>query len=368
MSADLRHGYTTGSTAAAAAKAAMRLLLGAAEASATLRLPWKAADAQPVSFSCESFRVGPGFAEAGVRKDGGDDPDATHGMEIRATVYFTDGDNIDIEGGEGIGRVTKPGLATPVGKAAINPVPLEMIESAVRDALRSAGVEGRGVKVVISAPEGAERATRTMNARLGVVGGISILGTTGIVIPMSTAAWTATIDACLDIACAAGATRALLAFGRTSERAGHALYPELAEFAAVLMGDHVGYSLDAAAARGLDVVIVGQFAKFCKLASGSYKTHVKDSTLDLNLLASLMASAGFSTAECERALSANTAREVFNSLRAVGDRGVFALLADAVSQMASARVSGSIAVETALFDYAGALIAQSSKARREKTP
>lgn len=356
MAKGLRHGYTTGATAAAAAKIAARTLLGLDSGPVELMLPWKSPEAAPVAFSPVTLVKGAGFAEAGILKDGGDDPDATDGMELRATVSFGDGNEIRIDGGEGVGRVTRPGLAPEVGKAAINPVPLAMIKAAVNDALAEAGTSGRGIDVVISAPEGVERAKKTMNARLGIIGGISILGSTGIVVPMSTAAWTGTIDACLDIAKASGAKKALLAFGRTSERAGQTLHPELAQNAAVLMGDHVGYSLDAAAARDMDVVIAGQFAKFCKLASGSYKTHVKDSTLDMNLLARLMAEAGFSREESERALSANTAREVYEALRATGDRGLFGFLAAETARLASSRTGAKIAVEAALFGYAGELV------------
>lgn len=333
-----------------------------------LMLPWKSAQAAPVRFDPVSSSKGAGFAQAGVLKDGGDDPDATDGMEIRATVSFSQDGSVKISGGEGVGRVTRPGLAPAVGQAAINPVPLAMIEAAAAEALAEAGAAGRGLEIVISAPEGTERALKTMNARLGIVGGISILGSTGIVIPMSTSAWTGTIDACLDIAKASGAKRALLAFGRTSERAGQTLYPELAGNAAVLMGDHVGYSLDAAVKRDLDVVIAGQFAKFCKLASGSYKTHVRDSTLDMNLLARLMNKAGFPREEAQRALAANTAREVYEALRATGDRGVFSLLTEETAAQAFSRAQGKISVEAALFGYSGELIVRTRLERKGGEP
>jgi cobalt-precorrin-5B (C1)-methyltransferase len=289
-------------------------------------------------------------------------------MEIRATVTriphpheigACDPLPIKLLGGQGVGRVTRPGLAAPVGEAAINPVPRRMIESAVRQAIAETGFRGcAALQVVISAPEGEERARRTMNARLGIVGGISILGTTGIVIPMSAAAWTATIDACLDVARAAGARRALLAFGRTSERAGQAQFPDVAENAAVLMGDHVGYALDAAAARDLDIVIAGQFAKFCKLAGGSFDTHVRDGALDPEAARALLLRAGFSEAEAAVAAGANTAREIFEHLLAEGDRGVFALLAQEVAHRAADRIGHRVAVEAALFDYGGRCLAR----------
>jgi cobalt-precorrin-5B (C1)-methyltransferase len=378
----LRHGYTTGACAAVAAKGAVKQLFGKGEGAVALRLPWGKEDAAPVVFALTEIRTGTHWASCGVIKDGGDDPDATHGMEIRATVIREDStpgvsriDHSDptgyphtevnepveviIDGGEGVGRVTRRGLAPPVGEAAINPVPRAMIEAAVREGLSEMGISERlKLKVVVSAPEGVERARRTMNERLGVVGGISILGTTGIVIPMSTAAWTATIDACLDVAKAAGSTRALLAQGRTSERAGQALFPELAGNAAVLMGDHVGYALDAAANRGMEPVIVGQFAKFCKVAAGNYATHVKDSTLNLDFVRKMLLGAGFDAEQAQLASSANTAREVYEWLQENGDRGVFRLLTHMVARRAATRVGDRTVVEAVLFGYKGECLAQ----------
>lgn len=355
----LKHGYTTGATAAAAAKAATLLLLNGKADEVSLTLPWNSPNAVDVAFKAVYLFKEGSSATAGVLKDGGDDPDATHGMEIRATVSLSEGDGpiVSIDGGEGVGRVTKPGLAARVGEAAINPVPRMMIEAAVLEAFSEAGAAPGRVSVVISAPEGEQRGKKTMNARLGVVGGISILGTNGIVVPMSTAAWTATIDACLDVAKAAGQTRALLAFGRTSESAGQALFPELKDNAAVLMGDHVGYALDAARQRGMDVVIVGQFAKLCKLANRSYETHVSDSTLDLGLLRRLMLEAGFGTGEADEVLQANTAREVFESLLSKGDRGLFPLLCKVVTGAAQERLGGATSVQTVLVGYDKALLA-----------
>jgi cobalt-precorrin-5B (C1)-methyltransferase len=380
--ASLRHGYTTGACAAAAAKAAVRFLLsGTAPESVTLRLPWGAAYAEDVPFHPVALHRGENWARAAIVKDGGDDPDVTDGMEIRATVHLLpefprgaeecgcgcSGDvHVEIEGGEGVGRATKPGLAVAPGESAINPVPRRMIEMAVREAVStSARHDGPlAFRVVVSAPEGAERAQRTLNHRLGIVGGISILGTTGIVIPMSAAAWTATIDACLDVARAEGADRAILAFGRTSERAAQGLFPELADHAAVLMGDHVGYALDASAKRGMDLILAGQFAKFCKVAAGHYATHVRDSMMDMGVLERILSACGFPAQDATNALSANTAREVYQRLAASGDRGVFERLTLEVAQRASDRVNGFVAVEAVLFGYAGECLARVLVKRR----
>jgi len=363
----LRHGYTTGACAAAAAKGAARVLFGAPKAEVSLSLPWKDAKAAPVAFALVDVHGGPDWASAGVVKDGGDDPDATDGMEIRAAVTLLPDEappapgepaRILLEGGFGVGKVTKPGLAVAVGEAAINPVPREMIAAAVREGIAEAkGSQQVTLRVVIGSPQGEEVARKTLNARLGIVGGISILGTTGIVIPMSASAWTATIDACLDVAKAQGATRALLAFGRTSERAGQAHYPELAPHAAVLMGDYAAYALEAAAVRGLDVVLAGQFAKFCKVAAGALCTHVRSGVLGVGKVAELLERAGFSKEEAATAAEANTAREIFHQLAEKGDRGAFAHLTREVAETAASWVDRRVAVEAALFDYGGHFLA-----------
>ncbi|MBI5017736.1 MAG: cobalt-precorrin-5B (C(1))-methyltransferase [Deltaproteobacteria bacterium] len=352
----LRSGYTTGACAAAAAKGAALLLLGREPAAAVLRLPWGDPQAREVAFPLVGCAAGEGWASCGVVKDAGDDPDATDGLEIRAAVAWSARDaaaaSIEIDGGEGVGRVTKPGLAAPVGGAAINPVPRAMIETSVQEALAEAGVSvPPALRVVVTVPRGGEVARKTLNARLGIEGGLSILGTTGIVIPMSTDAWRATIDACLDVARATGVSSAVLAHGRSSEAAARRLFPELSPEAFVLMGDHVGYALEAAARRGLGVVLAGQFAKFCKVAAGHFATHVKDSTLDPTVLSRLLGEAGFPPAEAEAALGANTAREVFERLRAGGDRGVFAALTAEVARRASARLGGRVPLEALLFGY-----------------
>ncbi len=381
MSRGLRYGFSTGACAAAAAKGAALRLFGRPADAVEIPLPWNRPEASPVRFALVNPGAGRGWAACGVVKDAGDDPDVTHGLEIRAAVSLdpvppggrrhdhTDpacsldagapATRVRIDGGQGVGRVTKPGLAVPVGQAAINPVPRRMIDAAVRAALAEAGVAGPvGLSVVIRVPRGEEIARKTLNARLGIVGGISILGTTGIVVPMSHDAWRATIDTALDVARAAGLGRVVLAHGRSSEAAAQALYPDLPEEAFVLMGDHVGYALDAASRRGLAVVLAGQFAKFCKVAAGHFATHVKDSRLDRNLIAGLLAEAGFPPERTGAARSANTAREVYGMLRREDDRGVFLGLARRVARTAAQRVGYRIPVEAVLFGYGREVLAR----------
>lgn len=334
------------------------MLLGELPSTAILHLPWEQPSAAPVEFPLVHVVRGDGWAECGVVKDAGDDPDVTDGTEIRARVAWAEPDrpSFSLGGGHGVGRITKPGLALPVGEPAINPIPRRMIRHAVEDAL--AAHPSRPVQVVVSVPAGVELAARTLNARLGILGGISILGTTGVVIPMSADAWTATIDSALDVARAAGLTQVVLSHGRSSEAAAEQLFPEQPEEAFVLMGDHVGYALDAAADRGLSVLLAGQFAKFCKVSAGNFATHVKDSTLHMNVVAELLRGAGFSAAEADSALAANTAREVFHWLCERGDRGVFLALTRRVARVASGRVGGRVAVEALLFDYQKQLLAR----------
>lgn len=368
----LRTGFTTGACAAAAAKGAALLLLGREPASVSLRLPWGAPEAADRDFPLVGCIRTDRAAECGVVKDAGDDPDVTDGVELRAWASWEGappaavGDpalRIFVEAGPGVGRITKPGLALPVGEAAINPIPREMIQAAVAEALAEARGPAQGaLRVVVSIPRGEEVAARTLNARLGILGGLSILGTTGIVIPLSTDAWRASVDAALDVARAAGAPFVVLSHGRSSERAAQALFAELPPESFVLMGDHVGHSLDAAASRGLAVVLAGQFAKFCKVAAGSFETHVKDSSLDRGLLRDLLREAGFPGGDAEAALEANTAREVFQRLLESGDRGVFEALArrvaKRVAQRAKERAGKAVPVAAVLFGYDKSLLAR----------
>ena len=363
----LRTGFSTGACAAAAAKGAALRLAGLAPERVALRLPWGSPGAADVWFSLVGVCGAEGQATAGVVKDSGDDPDVTDGAEIRATVAWDpaaprpDARSVRIAGGAGVGRVTKPGLAVPVGEPAINPVPRRMIDAAVREALEEAGVHGPvPVRVTISVPRGEEIARRTLNERLGILGGLSILGTTGVVIPLSADAWTATLDAGFDVARAGGVGRVVLSHGRSSEAAAQALLRDLPPEAFVLRGDHVGYALDGAAHRGLGVILAGQFAKFCKVAAGCCETHVKDSSLDRTVLADLLGEAGFPDSDSRAALGANTAREVFERLRTQGDRGAFGYLARRVAARAAERVGRRVPVEAILFGYHKEVLARAA--------
>ncbi len=346
---NLRFGYTTGACAAAAAKgAALMLSRQRIVDGVEIVLP----RGECVRFSLHGQACNPFSASCFVVKDAGDDPDVTNGAEIHATVKFNPpsppfqkgGNDVQviIEGGTGIGRVTKPGLALPVGEWAINPVPRKMIAAAVLEAFaqcRIPGGESDPVslpRVVISIPNGEELARKTLNARLGIIGGLSILGTTGIVKPVSAAAWTDTIDAAIDVALACGSETVVLSTGRTSELAAQrffvmneqsspdgkdlvpfALCPVPAagfpfpEEAYIMMGDHVGHALRACSAKGVKhLILAAQFAKLLKIACGHEQTHVSSSGIDLHSLAEWLTGSPRTRHLVQFAAQATSAREV----------------------------------------------------------
>jgi cobalt-precorrin-5B (C1)-methyltransferase len=303
----MRHGYTTGACAAAAAKGAALLLQGQKGiGSVQIVLP----AGEIVTFTLHGQTFDTEQARCFVIKDAGDDPDVTNGCEVWARVQRLAGADVVISGGVGIGKVTKPGLAVPVGAWAINPVPQAMIVAALREVFPVGALQ-----VEISIPDGVLRAQRTLNARLGILGGLSILGTTGIVKPISHQAWTDTLDAALDVACACGHRTVVLSTGRTSELVVQRALTEggidLGEEAFIMMGDHVGYALRACARRHIPAVILaGQFAKLLKIACGHEQTHVSASQLDLQELQAWLGAEKFSATTIELAGRANSARHL----------------------------------------------------------
>lgn len=321
----LRKGYTTGTCAAAGAKAAAHALLGGGALRVVeVTLP----SGRPLPVPVASVELRDGAARATVVKDAGDDPDVTNGAEFVSEVMIA-GKNaarpsVRVRGGEGVGRVTRPGLKVAPGRPAINPVPLMMIRTAVLEAARAVGSTA-AFTVTVSVPKGKELAMRTMNERLGIVGGISILGTTGIVEPMSLAAYTHSISLGVDVALASGLDEVVFSTGRSSEKVAERALG-LPEVAFVLTGDHMGYALrDAAAKRGLRAVTVaGQFGKFTKLAAGRFETHCSDSSVEFEFLASLCEAFSAKRAVIDEVLRANTARQVYLLLREKGPREVIA--------------------------------------------
>ncbi len=310
----LRSGYTTGACAAAAAKAAVLGLLGQPHPG-RVEIPFP--DGSRHSF--ELCRFGTGLAT--VVKDAGDDPDVTNGAEIGAEARWLNEPGCEpvvLGNGPGVGVVTKPGLPVAVGEPAINPVPRRMIRAAVAEALVEGGTgEGR-VEVRIFVRDGEALAKKTLNRRLGVVGGLSILGTTGIVRPVSARAWTDTIEASLRVARAAGLDEVVLATGRTSEAAVQRRLA-LPEEALVMMGDYLHYALTATARQGFRRIhLTGMWAKLVKAALAVPQTHVRNGALETRQAADLLVDLGLDGPAAAALARANTAREIYERLRAAG--------------------------------------------------
>jgi len=347
----LRRGYTTGTCAAAAAKAAAYALINETPVdSVEVELPGGGV----AEIEVHAIEFTEDWAKASVIKDAGDDPDVTDGAEIGALVmFYTKGAGVVVDGGKGVGRVTKPGLPVHVGQAAINPVPLKMIKDELAHVQKETDCP-LGLEVVVFVPEGEELAKRTLNHRLGIVGGISILGTTGIVEPISANAWTDTISMALDVAKACGSRHVVLTPGRTSETAAMRLFPDLNEESFVQMGDHVGYALSETRKKSFSrVSIVGQFGKLTKIASGATRTHVKDSELQLEFLERLAMDYGLPASFTGRIRSANTAREVFSILSASGADEVLSAICEKVIKTAKPIMGNRVKVECILVDYDG---------------
>ena len=292
MKRKLRTGFTTGTAAAAATKGALRLMLAGDEPAAVkIRLLTGDFITIPI-YKCRLIRAG--RAECSVIKDAGDDPDVTHKAEIGARVTLKKpktrhrsepGPHIDIRGGQGVGRVTKPGLEVPPGQPAINPGPRKMITAAIHDLIGSDDPD-YDVHVEIFVPRGQELAKKTLNARLGILGGISILGTTGIVRPMSHDAFRATIESALSVARASGLTHVVLTTGRRSERYAQDHWPRMLPEAFVQIGDFFKVSLQAAAQQKFNrITLTVFFGKALKMAQGVPHTHAAKSALSLNKLA-----------------------------------------------------------------------------------
>ena len=296
----LRTGYTTGTCSSAAAKGAVMTLLGAYPKVVELKLPLGTTATIPLK---ESW-VKDGTAYCTVIKDAGDDPDVTHGAEIGAKVSLiplkkkSEGGTLSIilKGGEGVGVVTKPGLPVKKGEAAINPVPRKMIRSSVRGALSKdskLSTSVSKVEVTLFVPQGEELAKKTFNPRLGILGGISILGTTGIVKPFSHQAYRETICCALQIARAAGCKEIILSTGGLSERLAKTYLPRLSEESFIQMGDYVEFSLNQAIQKKFRRITVSAFmGKLSKIAAGCSYTHARSFPLDVEFLVSLGKGAG----------------------------------------------------------------------------
>ncbi|WP_036255672.1 cobalt-precorrin-5B (C(1))-methyltransferase [Methylocapsa acidiphila] len=352
---ELRRGWTTGACAAAAARAAYEALLcGRFPDPVEILLP---GGARP-SFALAFEELGADFAAAGIVKDAGDDPDVTHGVLV--IVRLSHGpphSGVAFRAGPGVGIVTRPGLPLPPGEPAINPAPRRMISAAIEDAARRHGASG-DVIVEISIPNGATIAERTLNARLGIVGGLSILGTTGIVVPYSCSAWIDTIHRGVDVARAAGLDHVVGATGSVSEAAAQALH-RLPETALIEMGDFAGAFLKYLRRHPIPrVTIAGGFAKMTKLGQGLLDLHSSRGAVDLAWLAERCRAIGAEADLITRVAGANTAKEAAD-LALANNVDLPAEVAKAAWTTAAKALRGAaIGLEIAVFDREGGLLAR----------
>ena len=395
----LRKGYTTGACAAAAAKAAVILMLKGQGARvkgqktpAFVEIPFP--DGSRVKFRIHASKLATRnsqlLARASVIKDAGDDPDITNGAEIVAEAALgsrVKGQGsrrkidlphapcsmplIQIKGGKGVGVVTKPGLAVPVGSPAINPVPMKMIREAVMEAIKEGSrvkgqkekgqgsrVKGQEVlEITISVPKGKELAKKTLNSRLGIIGGISILGTTGIVEPMSVDAYTETISLGIDMAVAAGLNEIVFTPGRNSEKYAEEIL-RLKEEAFVQMGDYAGFAFKTAVKKGIKKIdVVGQLGKMAKIADGNFKTHVRDSMLDLSHIAKWAEEWGYDKAISKSIKQSNTARQISDFFEGRVDKRFFELVAKRVIEKIKGLLKRDIEIRCIILSSNGSVMA-----------
>jgi|SRR5579875_166606 len=350
----LRRGWTTGACAAAAARAAYTALLsGSFPNPVMIRLP---GGIQP-AFALALQEKRGATARAGVIKDAGDDPDVTHGALVIAELAETaPGSGISFRAGAGIGTVTKPGLTLAVGEPAINPAPRALIAEMLSEVARAAGRAAADASVTLSIPGGEKLAAKTLNARLGIVGGLSILGTTGIVIPYSCSAWLHSIHRGIDVARAMGCTHLAASTGSVSERAIQRLYA-LPDEALIDMGDFAGATLKYLRRHPVPrLTLAGGFGKFAKLAQGSLDLHSGKSDVDVAALARLLADSGAPPAIVDAAKKAAGAGEALSAATPAFAPALAHGVASRARAVALATLAGEIAVEVAIFDRQGALL------------
>jgi cobalt-precorrin-5B (C1)-methyltransferase len=349
----LKTGYTTGTSATAATKAALLALISGKvvnsiivslpkEKTAELKIAWTKIEGSNSSTSA-------------VIKNAGDDPDITHGAEICSTVSFTNqAGKIVIDGGMGVGRITKPGLGLEIGKAAINPVPTRMIEQAVRE-VAVEQLKDHGVNIVVWVPTGEELTKKTDNPRLGIIGGISILGTTGIVLPYSTASFAASIRQSLDVIIAMGTDTVVLTTGGRSEDFAKNLFGKsLPDHSFVQMGDFAGYAIKQCVNKKIHgAIIAGFIGKITKMAMGIKQTHVRGSHVNMEFMAKVAAECSSSSRVIAEIKTANTARHVSEIINKNNISGFFNILCKKVYEQMYEYSKGELKLEVIMFEFDG---------------
>ena len=294
-------------------------------------------------------------------KDGGDDPDVTHGAEIFVYVELTNNiGKIEIDGGEGVGRVTKPGLGLEIGSAAINPTPKKMILENVTEISKEI-LEKNGIMIKVSVPNGKELGPKTDNPRIGIMGGISILGTSGIVIPYSTASFAAAIRQQIAVVSSMNDDNVVLTTGGRSEDFARAII-ELPDHSFIQMGDFSGYTIKQCAKQGLKKAYVAGFiGKLAKMAAGVKQTHVKGGKVDMKFLSELAKRCDAKSDTISKILGANTARNVQEIIMEDKVDGFFdEVTKEACNQMRQ-HSEEKIPVEVILFDFDGKVLSKDKK-------
>ncbi|MFF6790709.1 cobalt-precorrin-5B (C(1))-methyltransferase [Streptomyces filamentosus] len=353
----LRPGWTTGACATAATTAAYTALLtGGFPDPVTITLP----KGQTPSFALTAESLTPGAAMAAVTKDAGDDPDVTHGAVIRSTVrLLPPGSGVVFRAGEGVGTVTLPGLPLDVGEPAINPVPRQLMREHVARVAAEHGAPG-DVEITLSIDHGAEIARSTWNPRIGILGGLSVLGTTGIVVPYSCSAWIDSIRRGVDVARAGGLTHVAGCTGSTSERTVTGIY-DLPEIALLDMGDFAGAVLKYIRRHPVDrLTICGGFAKLSKLAAGHLDLHSARSQVDKPFLAALAREAGATASLAAEIETANTGLAALRLCEAasvpLGDAVATRARDEALTVLRGAPVT----VDVIAIDRAGTVVGRSA--------
>lgn len=353
----LRTGYTTGTSATAAAKAS---LLSIIQKQKILEIDVKLPKGNMIKIPIHSCEFDEEKARCSVIKDGGDDPDVTHGAEIIVDLSFTDKVNeIEIDGGEGVGIVTKPGLGLEINKPAINPVPKKMINENIRDVGKEILLK-KGIRVVISVPKGRELGPKTDNPRIGILNGISILGTSGIVIPFSTASYAASIRQNIDVSIAMGNDTVVLTTGGRSEDFAKKIV-DLPDHCFVQMGDFSGYTMQQCAKKEIKkAYVVGFIGKLAKMAAGVKQTHVKGSKVDMNFLSEIAKKCNASHDTIERILKANTARHVSEIIIEDNVKGFFEEICNKTFVHMKKYSEEKVSLDVILFDFDGNILARKS--------
>ncbi|MCW4017823.1 MAG: cobalt-precorrin-5B (C(1))-methyltransferase CbiD [Candidatus Bathyarchaeota archaeon] len=358
MARFLKYGISTGACAAAAAKAAVITLTDDCVKHVVIPTPIGIRFERPVK-SC--IKQGDS-ASATVVKDAGEDIDVTDGIDIVATVRLTDNGKIIIKGGEGVGKVTKPGLPVPISESAINPVPLKMIRDAIKEALP----EGKGAKVTVVVPEGAKVAEKTFNAKLGIIGGISILGTSGVVKPLSLEACRRSLVPQIDVAVSRHHAQVFFVPGNIGERIAKQLF-NVPDDQIVQTGDFVGYMLEKAAEKGIkEIVFLGHSGKMVKLAAGIFNTHYRMGDARNEVIAAFAASVGADQENVNTILQSNTteeATELLNKLKLT--RATYDKIAQKIHARVTDRVKKQIKFSIIIVSMEGKVIGADENAKRQ---